>query len=161
MIPDDGMPLADYQALAEFRYQIRRFLHFSEREARRAGIEPQQHQALLAIKGLPEGRPATIGELAERLQIAHHSAVELVGRLGDRGLMVRTRGAADRRQVLLALSPEGAAVLRELSLLHRAELRATGPALARALNALLADVSGDAPPAAGDAATPSSPTGGG
>ena len=161
MTADDGMPLADYRALAELRYQIRRFLHFSEREARRAGIEPQQHQALLALKGLPDGRPATIGELAERLQIAHHSAVELVGRLVDRGLVARTRGAADRRQVLLTLTPEGAAVLRDLSLLHRAELRAAGPALGQTLRALLAGAPGEAPPPGEAAAGPSPPLGGG
>ena len=127
MTADEGMPLADYRALAEFRYQIRRFLHFSERAARRAGLEPQQHQALLALKGLPDGRSATIGELAERLQIAHHSAVELVWSPGGPRADARARGVVDRRQVLLTLSPEGASVLRELSLLHRAELRATGP----------------------------------
>ena len=137
MTSDDDLPLADYQALAELRYQVRRFLRFSEVEARRAGLEPRQHQALLALKGLPEDRAATIGELAERLQLAHHSTVELVGRLVERGLVQRTRGAADRRQVLLALTPRAAAVLRELSLQHRAELRAAGPALVRTLNALL------------------------
>ncbi|HLH25261.1 MAG TPA: MarR family transcriptional regulator [Chloroflexota bacterium] len=160
MMSDDGMPLADYRALAELRYQIRRFLHFSEREARRAGLEPQQHQALLTLKGLPADRAATIGELAERLQIAHHSAVELVDRLADRGLVQRTRGAADRRQVLLALTPAGTAVLRELSLQHRAELRQAGPALQRALNALLAGDVGDEPPPGDDAGEPS-PLGGG
>src|SRR5436309_1790794 len=129
VIPDDGMPLADYQALAEFRHQIRRFLRFSDAAARGVGLEPQQHQALLALKGLPAGRQPTIGELAARLQIAHHSAVELVGRLADRGLVQRTRGEADRRQVLLALTLAGATVLRDLSLQHRAELRAAGPAL--------------------------------
>jgi DNA-binding MarR family transcriptional regulator len=79
----------------------------------------------------------------------------------DRGVVERTRGVADRRQVLLTLSPAGAAVLRELSLEHRAELRAAGPALVRALHALLADEAGQPPPAAGHAAAPSSPTGGG
>jgi DNA-binding MarR family transcriptional regulator len=161
MTSDDGLPPADYQALAEFRYQIRRFLHFSERAARHAGLEPQQHQALLALKGLPDGRSATIGELAERLQIAHHSTVELVGRLADRGLIARARGAADRRQVLLTLSPEGATVLRELSMLHRAELRATGPALVHALNALLAGAPDAALLPVDEAAEPSSPLGGG
>src|SRR5487761_1614906 len=77
----------DYQALADFRYGIRRFLNFSEQAARAAGIEPQQHQALLAIKGLPAARNATIGALAERLQIQHHSAVELADRLEARALL--------------------------------------------------------------------------
>ena len=172
MIPDDDLPLADYQALAELRYQIRRFLRFSEIEARRARLEPRQHQALLALRGLPAGRVATIGELAERLQLAHHSTVELVGRLVERGLVQRTRAAADRRQVLLALTPRGAAVLRELSLQHRAELRSAGPALVRALNALL-DAAHDAPsallaagdqtgsPGAGEGQEQSLPDGGG
>jgi DNA-binding MarR family transcriptional regulator len=145
MIPEDDLPLAEYRALAELRYQVRRFLHFSEVEARRAGLEPRQHQALLALKGLPDGRSATIGELAERLQLAHHSTVELVGRLVDRGLVQRTRGTTDRRQVLLALTPQGAAVLRDLSLQHRAELRAAGPALVRTLNALLGGQDGPPP----------------
>src|SRR5919206_1623843 len=106
MNPDDEPTAAEYRALAELRYQIRRFLRFSEREARRAGLEPRQHQALLALKGLPPDRLPTIGELAERLQVEHHSAVELVGRLVERGLVERTRAAADRRLVLLALTPD-------------------------------------------------------
>ncbi len=88
----------DYQALAEFRYEIRRFLNFSERLVRAAGIEPQQHQALLAIKGLPAHRIATIGVLAERLLIQHHSAVELVNRLEANGMLRRARGEVDRRE---------------------------------------------------------------
>src|SRR5712692_2945540 len=92
--------LADYEALAELRYQIRRFLHFSEQAARAAGLEPHQHQLLLALKGLPApGEPASIGWLAERLQIQHHSAVELVDRLAERGLASRSRAPSDRRQV--------------------------------------------------------------
>jgi DNA-binding MarR family transcriptional regulator len=157
-LPDDGLALADYQALAEFRYQIRRFLRFSDGVARRANLEPQQHQALLALKGLPSGQAATVGALAERLQIVPHSAVELVGRLAVRGLVQRTRGAADRRQVLLALTPAGAAVLRELSLQHRGELRAAGPALVRALGALLAAEASGAPGAPGGAADSAPPT---
>ena len=91
----------DYQAIAEFRFEIRRFLHSSERIARAAGLEPQQHQALLAIKGLPAHRAATVGVLAERLLLQHHSAVELVNRLETKGLLRRARGANDRRSVLL------------------------------------------------------------
>ena len=75
------LTLADYQALAELRYQIRRFVHFSEQASRTAGLEPQQHQLMLALKGLPKGVRPRIGELAERLQIRHHSTVELVNRL--------------------------------------------------------------------------------
>src|ERR1700729_195664 len=88
----------DYQALAASRFEIRRFLNVSERLVHAAGIEPQQHQALLAIKGLPAHRVATIGGLAERLLIQHHSAVELVNRLEAKGLLRRTRGVADRSE---------------------------------------------------------------
>ena len=91
---------SDYQALAELRYQIRRFLHFSEQAARKAGLEPQQHQLMLALKGLPEGVRPRIGELAERLQIQHHSAVELINRLAAGGYVKRGRQSQDRREVL-------------------------------------------------------------
>jgi DNA-binding MarR family transcriptional regulator len=81
MAAHHDLSLADYQALAEFRYLLRRFLHFSEQEARAAGLEPQQHQMLLAIKGLPADKAASVGELAERLQLQHHSTVELINRM--------------------------------------------------------------------------------
>jgi len=123
----------NYRALADFRYEIRRFLSFSEQAARDSGIEPQQHQALLAIKGLPPGRRATVGVLSERLQIQHHSAVELVNRLSAGGYVRRHRGGEDRREVLLSLTAKGERVLRELSLHHKAELRMRGPALVAAL----------------------------
>src|ERR1700733_15701303 len=123
----------DYVALADFRYEIRRFLNFSETAARAAGIEPQQHQALLAIKGLPAGQIATIGVLAERLRIQHHSAVELTNRLEAKGLIRRLRGEADRREVLLELTLRGEKLLRELTLSHRAELQTAGPKLVAAL----------------------------
>ncbi len=134
----------EYQALAEFRYQIRRFLHFSEQAARAAGIEPQQHQLLLALKGLPEDRQATIGELAGRLQLQHHSMVELVNRLAERGFVQRCRDEEDLRRVLVSITAKGEEILRELSFEHRAELRTSGPALAKALNALLTSYHGEA-----------------
>ena len=137
MDTDQEIPLVEYQALAEFRYQLRRFLHFSEQAARAAGLEPQQHQLLLALKGLPEGRLATVGELAERLQIQHHSTVELVNRMVDRNLIERTRDERDQRKVLISLTSYGEEVLHKLSLLHRTELRSTGPALVRALVTLI------------------------
>lgn len=129
--------LADYRALAEFRYQIRRFLGFSERAARNSGLEPRQHQLLLALKGLPERAEPTIGELARRLQVEHHSAVEMVDRLERRRLVARLRDAADRRRVLLRLTPRGDALLRDLSVSHRSELRAAAPALVEALSAVM------------------------
>lgn len=126
----------DYQSLAEFRHQIRRFLHFSEQAARGAGLEPQQHQLLLALKGL-EGAPPAIGVLAERLQVQHHSAVELVDRLVERGLVARSRDPEDRRQVLIHLTGRGEAELEKLAMCHLEELRNNGPALVGALEALI------------------------
>ncbi|HZR01485.1 MAG TPA: MarR family winged helix-turn-helix transcriptional regulator [Chloroflexota bacterium] len=126
----------DYRALAEFRYQVRRFLHFSEQAARSAGLEPQQHQLLLAVKGLPEDQRPTIGTVAERLQLQHHSADELIVRAEKRGLVRRHRDGLDRRQVLVELTPDGEALLHKLTVHHRAELRAAAPALRRALAAL-------------------------
>lgn len=128
---------SDYQALAEFRYQIRRFVRFSERAARSAGVEPQQHQLMLAVKGMPEGDQATISNLAERLQIQHHSTVELVDRLVNRGLVTRKRGAEDRRQVFVQLTAKGEKLLRDLSLHHRDELKKAGADLVGALKRLM------------------------
>jgi DNA-binding MarR family transcriptional regulator len=127
------LTLSDYQSLAELRHQIRCFLHFSEQAAREAGLEPRQHQLMLALKGLPKGVRPRIGELAGRLQIQHHSTVELVNRLAAGGYVRRRRGGTDRREVLLSLTPKGEKVLRELSLHHKAELRMQGPALVAAL----------------------------
>jgi DNA-binding MarR family transcriptional regulator len=129
----------DYRSLAEFRHQIRRFLHFSEGVARRAGLEPTQHQLLLALKGLPPEVRPRIGELAERLQIQHHSAVELVNRLEAGGLVRRRRGREDRREVLVELTSRGENILRQLSLHHRTELRSQGPELLSALERLIED----------------------
>ena len=101
------LTLADYASLAELRYQIRLFLHFSEQAYRMAGLEPRQHQLMLALKGLPTDVRPRIGELAERLQVRHHSAVELVNRLSAGGYVRRHRGGADGREVLLFLTPKG------------------------------------------------------
>jgi DNA-binding MarR family transcriptional regulator len=129
----ESLTLSDYTSLAELRYQIRCFLSFSEQAARAAGLEPRQHQLMLSLKGLPQEARPTIGEVAERLQIQHHSAVELVNRLAASGYVKRHRDGDDRREVLLTLTPRGEKVLRELSLHHRAELRSAGPALVTAL----------------------------
>ena len=125
--------MSEYQSLAEFRYQIRRFLRFSEDAARMARIEPRQHQLLLAVKGLPVQERPRVGVLAERLQIQHHSAVELVNRLAKGGYVKRQRDQEDRREVLLALTAKGEKLLRDLSLDHRAELQTAGPALMASL----------------------------
>ena len=128
----------DYRALAEFRYQIRSFLSFSERAARSHGVEPQQHQLLLALKGLPEGRRPTIGTLAERLCVEHHTVVTLTDRLERAGLVQRQRSAHDRREVLLALTSRAEGVLGQLSSLHRDQLKTVAPGLHRALASILA-----------------------
>jgi DNA-binding MarR family transcriptional regulator len=128
----------DYQALAEFRHQIRRFLHFSEQAARGAGLEPQQHQLLLALRGwAAANEAASIGALAERLQIQHHSAVELVDRLEGRGLVTRSRAPSDRRQVLIRLTGRGEGELAKLAVCHLDELQKNGPALVTALETLI------------------------
>jgi DNA-binding MarR family transcriptional regulator len=124
---------ATYRALAEFRYQIRRFVRFSEEAARKAGLEPQHHQLMLALKGISAGQEPRIAYLAERLQIRHHSAVELVDRLAKKGLIHRTRGQIDRREVHVSLTPRGDRVLRDLTLHTRAELRSAAPTLVAAL----------------------------
>ena len=130
----------EYQALAEFRHQIRRFLHFSEEAAQKAGLETRQHQLLLALKALSLTQgPTTVGDLAEYFQRRHHSVVGLLDRLTERGLVERTRSSADKRQVFVNLTREGEEILHRLSVDHRAELRNAGPALAKALNQLLRD----------------------
>ena len=126
------MLIADYRALAELRHQIRRFLAFSEDESRIAGLEPQQHQLLLAVKGLPAGERATIKTVAARLLLKHHSVVELADRLSAEGLLERGAGA-DKREVLLHITPRGERLLRRLSVSHKAQLAHAGPALLDAL----------------------------
>jgi DNA-binding MarR family transcriptional regulator len=129
--------LADYRALAQFRYEIRKFLAFSEGAARASGIEPQQHQALLAIRGLPEGVEPTIGALADRLCVQHHTAVALVDKLEQHGWAKRQRATLDRRQVLLRLTPKGSALLAKLSALHREQLGAVGAGMVQALETIV------------------------
>lgn len=124
-----------YRVLEDFRYDIRRFLNFSERAARRVGVEPHQHQALLAIKAA-QGTNATVGFLADRLLIRHHSAVELSDRLEKKHLIRRSRGEADRREVFLSLTGKGERLLQQLSELHRNELQTTGPRLLGALHSV-------------------------
>jgi len=133
----------DYRSLAAFRYEIRKFLAFSERAARDAGIEPQQHQLLLSLRGLPRDARPTIGAIAERLVVRHHTAVALVDKLEARGLLQRVRGAEDRREVLLSLTADGERMLRELSTLHRRQLRTVGPAMVVALQRILEGTDGD------------------
>lgn len=120
---------ADYETLSDLRYLIRRFAAFSEAAARSAGLTPQQHQALLAIRGFPGSGRATIGELAERLSLRPHSVVGLVDRLVSKGLLRRHVDRADRRRVRLGLTRRSEALLARLSLAHREELRRLAPLL--------------------------------
>jgi DNA-binding MarR family transcriptional regulator len=131
------LTLSDYQALAEFRYQIRRFLHFSEQAVKKAGLKRGQYQLMLAIKGIPAGVRPRIRELADRMEIRHHSAVELVNRLEAGGFVHRARAQEDRREVLLALTPKGERVLADLALHHHEELRSAGPELVAALRRIM------------------------
>ena len=127
---------AQYETLASFRFALRKFLRFSENAANEAGITAQQHQALLAIKGCPEHDYLTVGELADRLQIAHHSAVGLVDRLAAEKLTVRKPSPTDRRQACIHLTPKGEKILESLSEVHREQLRRIGPELGQLLQRL-------------------------
>lgn len=125
--------IAQYRRLASMRYRIRRFIHFSEEAARAIGLEPQQHQLMLAIKGLPVGVRPTISAVSERLCLRHHSTVELVDRLEKQALVVRRHADEDRREVLLALTRRGEKQLEQLSASILLELKVTGVALAESL----------------------------
>jgi DNA-binding MarR family transcriptional regulator len=120
---------SEYETLAEFRYALRRYLQFSKNAVATAGITLQQHQALLAIIGFPGREKITISELAERLQIRHHSAVGLVNRLVEQGLVERTSYEDDKRQVIISLTKRGSQVLESLASMHREELHHLGPQL--------------------------------
>jgi DNA-binding MarR family transcriptional regulator len=130
---------ADYQALAEFRYQIRAFLAFSEQAVQAAGIEKQQYQFMLAMKGMPDGTRPRIRELSDRMLIQHHSAVELANRLQAGGLIRRERSADDKREVFLALTPKGERILNKLALHHHQELQNAAPKLIAALRRVTAE----------------------
>jgi DNA-binding MarR family transcriptional regulator len=134
---DHDLSGEQYRDLAEFRTQIRQFLHFSELTAKEHGVEAQQHQLLLTVRGLPEDVKPTVREIAARLFIQHHSAVELINRLEQTGAIARQAGPEDKREVWVRLTPAGRAILRKLSLAHRNELERSGPELARALTSVL------------------------
>ena len=128
---------ANYQALAEFRYQIRKFLHFSEEAVHQAGLERGQYQLMLTIKGLPEGMRPRIREVANRMRIRHHSAVELINRLEAGGYVRRDRAQDDRREVLLTLTGRGERMLEELARHHHEELQSAAPDLVASLRRLM------------------------
>jgi DNA-binding MarR family transcriptional regulator len=131
------LTVADYQALAEFRYQIRKFLHFSESAVEAAGLERGQYHLMLSIKGMPPDLRPRIRDLAEMLQIQHHSAVELINRLEAGSYVTRERSSEDRREVLLALTPKGERVLAELALHHHEQLQDAAPRLVAALRRVM------------------------
>src|SRR3954466_5624406 len=131
----NGSPAVDYGTLAEFRFQLRKFLAFSETAAQKAGLTPQQHQALLAIKGFSAPEPTSVGDLARILLIRHHTAVELMDRMTKLGLLSRIVDAEDGRRVLVKLTRKGEQKLRTLSNIHFEELGSASPALTRILKA--------------------------
>lgn len=144
-----GILHPNYKLMAEFRYQIRRFLRFSEDTARAGGLEPQQYQFMLALKGLTADVRPRVGEIAERLQIQHHSTVELVDRLARRGLIKRRRSDSDRREVILELTPRGDKVVQELALRHWAEYREMAPDLIVSLKKVIRQTQTDDGPRPG------------
>lgn len=106
---------AEYRALAELRYLLRKFVREGDSVARSTGLEPQQYLLLLAIRGLTDGEEATIRALADRLALKHHSAVELIDRLESHGYVRRSRSRDDRRRVLVALLPRGEKLLEQVA----------------------------------------------
>ncbi|PST61945.1 MarR family transcriptional regulator [Rhizobium sp. SEMIA4064] len=139
---DETLSQADYEALATLRYTLRKFMDFSTSAAHQEGLPPQQHQALLAIKGNPENETMTIGMLAERLLIAPHTATELVGRLIDAGYVTRHPDPADKRRQTLRLTEKSEEILRRLTAIHLREIRDMAPELIDILTHLQADVGG-------------------
>lgn len=129
--PEDGRPFSkqEYEALARFRYGLRRYLRFSEEVVRRSGLTPQQYQLVLAIKGYPGRDWAGVGEVAERLQIRHNSAVGLADRCERLGLIQRDTHPDDRRGIALRLTEKGEQLLADLVSMHRQELERLGPLL--------------------------------
>ena len=121
----------DYAQLASFRHSLRSFLRFSETSAAEAGLTSQHYQAMLILRGWPEGQPVSVGDLAQQLLIRHNSAVGLVDRLAGAGLVIREPSSADRRKVELRLSPRGKQVLAKLAGMHRGELQRIGPLMER------------------------------
>ncbi len=127
----------DFQDLAEFRYQIRRYLRFTEEESRKAGIEPQQYLLLICMRGMPDGMSPTLTNVAERLQLKHNSVVELVDRCVEKGLVTRSAYHHDKRTVVLALTEEGKKVMEGLAVLFHKQMRQLAPEFLAALLALV------------------------
>ena len=134
--------LSDYRALAEFRYELRRYLALSDQAARFAGLHPGQYRFLLILKGLPDGIEPTIGNLAERLGLRHHSTVELVDRLEKRGFIYRERNERHRSFVFVRIAPKGESILRKIVASRKVDLKKAGPVLVEALNTLIKNKGG-------------------
>lgn len=127
----------DYEALANFRYSMRKFLSFSRRALKsEAGLTPEQYEALLALKASSSTTGLTIGQLSERLQVKHHTAVSLVNRMEEVGLVRRESNPEDRRQVFVTLTPNGSQILDQVAVLHRREIKARSPEMIAALSRL-------------------------
>lgn len=125
----------EYAVLAEFRYSLRKFLHFSSKEAEKVHLTPKQHQCLLALRGFStEERRVNVGDLAEWLQIKHHSAVGLINRMEEQGLIIRDQSKSDKRKVFIELSPKGRDLLEELTAVHKEEIKRIGPQLKELLH---------------------------
>lgn len=132
---DEHLSEEDYQTLAAFRYELRRFLQFSEQAAKSVGLTPQQHQALLAMRADPRGGMG-VGELAEQLFVQPHSASELADRLIALGMLTREPAEDDRRRMWLRLTPAAKKLLERLSPAHRAEVVRVKPILTSLLGRL-------------------------
>jgi len=131
------LDLAHLRRLAEFRFQLRRFLHVSQAAAERVGLHNQQYQMLQCVGGMPEGMTPTIANVAERMLLKHNSAVELVDRTIEQGLLRRSGDEADHRRILLRVTPQGEQILAELAEFHTRELEQSGPELVSALDGIV------------------------
>jgi DNA-binding MarR family transcriptional regulator len=134
---ETSLSVDQYQRLAEFRFQLRRFLHFSHVAAEQAGVRPQQYQLLLCVHGMPDELDATIATVAARMLLKHNSAVELVDRTIEQGLLRRVSDSTDHRRILLRMTPQGERVLASLAEYHLEELEQAGPELIRSLRRVL------------------------
>jgi DNA-binding MarR family transcriptional regulator len=131
------LDVAHLRRLAEFRFQLRRFLHVSQAAAERVGLHNQQYQLLQCVGGMPEGMTPTIANVAERMLLRHNSAVELVDRTIEQGFLRRSGDEADHRRILLSVTPQGERILAALAEFHTRELEQSGPELVSALDGIL------------------------
>lgn len=131
------LDVARLRRLADFRFRLRCFLHVSQAAAEEMGLRSQQYQLLLCVGGMPEGMTPTIANVAARMLLKHNSAVELVDRSVEQGLLRRSGDAADHRRILLRVTPQGERMLALLAEFHARELEQSGPELVRALNGIL------------------------